>query len=113
MYLDEFYWEDRGYEPQQVKALIYERLMKEERRVQRAMAVMERQELTITLREPIADEVKTFVWKRDGGRCVRCGSQQRLEFDHVIPLALGGGNTARNLQLLCETCNREKGASLA
>jgi hypothetical protein len=24
----------------------------------------------------------------------------------------GGGNTARNLQLLCETCNRSKGASI-
>jgi hypothetical protein len=25
---------------------------------------------------------------------------------------MGGSNTARNLQLLCETCNRAKGASI-
>lgn len=51
------------------------------------------------------------VWQRDGGRCVDCASQQDLEYDHVIPLAMGGSNTDRN-QLLCEVCNRRKGASL-
>ena len=64
-------------------------------------------------RTSIPDEVKVFVWNRDRGRCVKCDSNQRLEFDHVIPLALGGANTARNLQLLCETCNRSKGAAIA
>src|SRR5690606_11117267 len=57
-------------------------------------------------REPIPDEVKVFVWKRDAGKCVKCGSQEALEFDHIIPLAMGGSNTQRNLQLLCETCNK-------
>lgn len=65
-----------------------------------------------TRREPISDDVKMFVWQRDGGRCVKCGSSANLEFDHVIPLAMGGSNTARNLQLLCGDCNRAKGASL-
>jgi hypothetical protein len=60
----------------------------------------------------IAVEVRREVWRRDGGKCVNCGSQERLEFDHIIPVALGGSNTARNIQLLCEVCNREKGASL-
>lgn len=57
--------------------------------------------------------VKMFVWQRDQGRCVTCGSQERLEYDHIIPIAKGGSNTARNLQLLCERCNRAKGASIA
>ncbi len=56
--------------------------------------------------------MKTAVWRRDEGRCTRCGSPQSLEFDHVIPLSMGGSNTVRNLQLLCEPCNSSKGASL-
>lgn len=64
-------------------------------------------------RPPIPDDVKMFVWQRDGGSCVKCGSQENLEFDHVIPLSKGGSNTARNLQLLCERCNRSKGAAIA
>ena len=65
-----------------------------------------------TPREPIPDEVRTFVWQRDNGRCVKSGGQERLEFDHIIPLTKGGANTQRNVQLLCETCNRQKGAAV-
>ncbi len=65
-----------------------------------------------TSREPIPDKVKLFVWNRDGGRCVNCGSNEKLEYDHIIPLSKGGSNTARNIQLLCENCNRSKGANI-
>jgi 5-methylcytosine-specific restriction endonuclease McrA len=113
LFRDEFYWEDEGYDATAVKALILEREAQRERRVRRAVALMEQTEsLSEAARQPIPDEVKAFVWNRDGGRCVRCGSRDRLEFDHVIPLALGGSNTARNLQILCEACNRTKGASV-
>lgn len=63
-------------------------------------------------RKPIPREVRVSVWQRDRGRCSECGANENLEFDHVIPLAMRGSNTARNLQLLCEGCNRGKGASL-
>ena len=63
-------------------------------------------------RESIPQVVRVEVWQRDRGRCVECDEQEKLEFDHIIPVAMGGGNTSRNLQLLCETCNRRKGASL-
>jgi hypothetical protein len=63
-------------------------------------------------RERIPDKAKTYVWQRDKGECVQCGSRAGLEDDHIIPLSMGGSNTARNLQLLCETCNRLKGGNL-
>lgn len=59
-------------------------------------------------REPIPEEVRFAVWRRDDGKCVKCRNNQNLEFDHIIPVAKGGSNTERNIQLLCEKCNREK-----
>ena len=59
-------------------------------------------------RKPIPQDVKDKVWNRDNGKCIQCGSNENLEFDHIIPVSKGGANTYRNLQLLCEHCNRSK-----
>ena len=59
-------------------------------------------------REPIPQDVMDSVWNRDSGKCVKCGSQESLEFDHIIPFSKGGANTYRNLQILCKKCNIEK-----
>ena len=68
-------------------------------------------EISISLmpkRERIPQDVMDKVWNRDGGKCVQCGKSEKLEFDHIIPHSKGGSNTIRNLQLLCEKCNRVK-----
>jgi hypothetical protein len=56
----------------------------------------------------ITQQVKDLVWNRDNGQCRECGSNEKLEFDHIIPYSKGGSNTYRNVQLLCESCNRKK-----
>jgi len=63
-------------------------------------------------REPIPQGVRLFVWQRDKGQCVKCNRREKLEFDHIIPIASGGSSTERNVQLLCESCNRSKGATI-
>ncbi|MDR3632319.1 MAG: HNH endonuclease [Isosphaeraceae bacterium] len=63
---------------------------------------------TVTRTRHIPDDVKREVWDRDGGRCIRCGATEYLEFDHIIPHARGGANTVKNVQLLCRGCNGEK-----
>ncbi|MEV6325013.1 TerD family protein [Nocardia sp. NPDC051787] len=60
----------------------------------------------------IPQEVKAQVWQRDGGKCVECGDGHYLEFDHIIPLSRGGATSAANLQILCRSCNRAKGARI-
>jgi len=60
----------------------------------------------------ITQETKDMVWRRDEGKCVECGSNENLEFDHIIPHSKGGANTYRNIQLLCEYCNRSKSAKI-
>jgi hypothetical protein len=53
--------------------------------------------------------VKLEVWRRDHGRCVMCGSDENLHFDHIIPFSRGGSSlTASNVQLLCARHNLEK-----
>ena len=56
----------------------------------------------------ISEKVRDAVWRRDEGKCTKCGSNENLEFDHIIPHSKGGANTKRNIQLLCEICNRKK-----
>lgn len=110
---DRLYWENDGLAQGEVEALLLDRERKRKRKVERAEAAANvPQETRPETREAIPDDVKMFVWQRDGGTCVRCGTNEKLEFDHIIPRAMGGSNTARNLQLLCEPCNRAKGANL-
>lgn len=59
-------------------------------------------------RQPIPESVRIAVWRRDGGKCTKCGSRENLEYDHIIPISKGGGNSVRNIELLCEKCNRSK-----
>lgn len=46
-------------------------------------------------------------------RCEYCQKElqdQLYEIDHIIPLSLGGSNTAENLAMSCARCNRNKGS---
>ena len=64
-------------------------------------------------RRVIPTWVKLEVWKRDGGRCVKCGATEDLHFDHIIPWSKGGSsNTPENIQLLCGKHNIQKHARI-
>jgi hypothetical protein len=57
----------------------------------------------------IPSEVKKEVWKRDKGRCVICGADKNLHFDHDLPFSKGGTSiTAANIRLLCARHNLAK-----
>lgn len=53
------------------------------------------------------------ILKRQRGKCAYCAIELKRtvrHIDHIMPLAGGGGNGRRNLQLLCQSCNHSKGA---
>ncbi len=65
-------------------------------------------------RRVIPTSGKREVWKRDEGRCTKCGSTEDLHFDHIIPYSKGGSSeTAENIQLLCGRHNIEKRDNIA
>lgn len=49
------------------------------------------------------------------GKCACCGCKiggaAGLDWDHRIPLAMGGDDTVENLQPLCRACHRAKTAT--
>lgn len=60
-------------------------------------------------RRLIPTSVKLEVWRRDHGKCVRCGAADELHFDHDVPYSKGGSSlTAANVQLLCARHNLQK-----
>lgn len=60
-------------------------------------------------RRLIPTQVKLEVWKRDGGKCVKCGAIDELHFDHIIPYSKGGTSlSVENIQLLCARHNIAK-----
>jgi hypothetical protein len=55
------------------------------------------------------------VVRRDNQFCQKCGDpvrEDQIHIDHKIPFATGGPTEESNLRVLCEKCNKKKGASL-
>ncbi len=56
----------------------------------------------------IPSTVKCEVYMRDKGQCTHpnCGSRRFLEYDHILPVAMGGKSTVDNVRLLCRNHNQ-------
>lgn len=61
----------------------------------------------------IPARIRRAVWERDEGRCTfvgakenRCEARRHLEFDHVVPVALGGVASIGGLRLRCRAHNQ-------
>ena len=65
-----------------------------------------RQQIT---RKQISDNILAFVLLRDLSKCVLCGDDRNLQFDHILPVSRGGNNEPENLRILCRQCNLSRG----
>jgi hypothetical protein len=99
--------------PEELRLVFHDALYKERRRIERmrGRADAARKDSARRQRPNIPAAIRSFVWERDGGQCVECGSKVDLEFDHIIPWKRGS-NTEHNIRLLCAKCNLEKGSEL-
>ncbi|WP_158085675.1 HNH endonuclease [Henriciella aquimarina] len=60
-------------------------------------------------RKPFSEAVKRAVQERSGGTCEKLGCEaEGEEYDHGVPVALGGESTLENCRLLCTACHRRK-----
>lgn len=102
------------YSDDQFRLLILEEFDKERRHFESLKQKFDSAEAREASRSRprIPESVRIEVWRRDGGKCARCGSREQLEYDHIVPLSKGGSNTTRNIELLCEECNRRKGSNI-
>ncbi|PZR98156.1 MAG: hypothetical protein DLM70_17870 [Chloroflexi bacterium] len=107
---DSFWWENQGYESLDVKALVSRSRRQSQRTLQHAHALLAGEK--IRARDPIPEDVRRYIWKRDRGQCQQCGATELLQYDHIIPWSMGGSNTVENLSLLCAECNRLKGDAI-
>jgi hypothetical protein len=108
-----WHYDNEGLDQAAVHAVLVTRAMRQADQISRAKTIVAQGQLPKTSgRVGIPDDVKQLVWARDSGACRSCGSTSELQFDHVIPVAHGGGNNEANIQILCGPCNRRKSTAL-
>lgn len=109
-----WYADTDGLTVNDVHALLVKRRLMREDEIKRAKSIAANGQLPDgSRRTRVRGDVRMLVFQRDGSQCVRCGSDTDLQLDHIIPVSMGGANTEANLEVLCGTCNRRKGASIA
>ena len=68
-------------------------------------------ELTLLVLPEDKKRFREEVLKRDGMICYICEKQltrEEVTFDHIIPRKQGGSESADNLAVCCESCNKHK-----
>jgi len=66
-----------------------------------------------TGKRPVVQFTRANIYTRDNYTCQYCNTEfdsKELTFDHVIPVAQGGGRSWDNITTCCITCNRKKGS---
>jgi hypothetical protein len=106
-YLNRCWWEDGGMRSRALAELVLrrdlQRMLESDALTRARVAVLgevEGPEEDL----PVPDSLHLSVWSRYRGRCVDCGSAERVNFDRIIATSRRRPATARNFELRCQTC---------
>lgn len=58
-------------------------------------------------------KVKVAAFEQSGGLCDKCTAELfpgNIEYDHRVPVAMGGESTLENCEVLCKSCHKAKSA---
>ena len=89
---------------------IYHRMMKKSSTLKSSLKRRSREyevEFKISL-----TELRQLLYKSYGNPCLYCNETlvvSNMVCDHIIPLSMGGGSIAKNLNIICGRCNTRKG----
>ena len=106
-YLDRFWWANVELTATDVERMVLESDLNRKRQsdaIAEARLVLLGDTRVSLLQEHVSEAVRIAVWRRDRGRCVDCGSGKSVIFDHIVPIAAGGSDTALNVELRCHSC---------
>lgn len=53
-----------------------------------------------------SEKFRSQVIELHGAKCVNCGSDDAIEFHHIVPIALGGTDALTNVVPLCYKCHK-------
>lgn len=113
-YDDRWFTDIDGHDSEEVQALVTAYDLRLEKKLSEAKTVAAARRLPDgSLRESIPESIRHSVGRWDGGACRSCGNKSDLQYDHLIPVSMGGANSTDNLQILCGSCNRRKGVNRA
>lgn len=59
-------------------------------------------------KNPIPNDIRWKIWRRDDFTCQYCGIKENLFVDHIIPESQGGELIDSNLVTACKSCNSKK-----
>jgi len=65
-------------------------------------------------RKALSKPTRKAVFSKTNGKCAYCGCKlayDKMQVDHMQPLAQGGANELDNLWPACRSCNHKKGSS--
>ena len=104
-YLNRCWWDDGKLRRSEVEALVLrrdlQRMLEADALARARVAILGETEGDDDL--PVPDSLHLSVWSRHRGRCVDCGSDERVNFDRIIASARAS-ETPRNFELRCQAC---------